>query len=252
MISKPRALILKHWVMNAIQITALAGVTITTPSHAGDAHDGGDHTMGAANYGKFMLDKFEAGDDNTQHWDAQAWYGSDRNRLWLKSAGTRDEGHTGHAELQTLYSRAISPFFDAQIGVRHDLQPHPSRDWLVLGLQGLAPYFFDTEATLFIGESGRSALRLKAEHDLLLTQRLILSPELEANFYGEDDAAAHVGSGLSDLEFGVRLRYEIQRELAPYIGVAWSRQFGDTADLTRARGEDSQQAIWLIGVRAWF
>lgn len=235
-------------------IALLCGIAAN--AFADDPHHGGDHMMGANRYSKFLLDKFEAGDDDTQHWDAQGWLsqsgsGGDLNRLWLKSEGEREGGSTRHAELQALYSRAVSPFFDAQVGVRHDFQP-VSRDWLALGIQGLAPYFFETEATLFVGTEGRTALRLKAEYDLLFTQKLILSPELELNFYGEDDIEAGVGSGLSDLEFGLRLRYEIRRELAPYIGVAWKHSFGDTADFARAHGDESQQVQWVAGVTLWF
>jgi copper resistance protein B len=216
----------------------------------------GDHMMGAHYTGKLLLDKLEASDSDSQHWDAQAWVsqpwgGGDIHKLWLKAEGEREEGHTEHAEVQALYSRAISPFFDAQIGLRRDLQPHPTRDWLAVGLQGLAPYFFETEATLFVGDEGRSALRLKAEYDLLFTQRLILSPEIELDAYGEDDPELGLGSGLSNLEFGLRLRYEIRREFAPYIGVVWSHQFGDTADYTRANGGDMQDVQWVAGVKFW-
>jgi copper resistance protein B len=211
----------------------------------------GDHMMGGHRSGKLLFDKLEASDSDTQHWDAQAYYGGDIHKLWLKTEGEREEGHTEHAEVQALYSRAISPFFDAQIGLRRDLQPHPTRDWLAVGLQGLAPYFFETEATLFVGDEGRSALRLKAEYDLLFTQRLILSPEIELDAYGEDDPELGLGSGLSNLEFGLRLRYEIRREFAPYIGVVWSHQFGDTADYTRANGGDAQDVQWVAGVKFW-
>jgi copper resistance protein B len=213
------------------------------------AHD--DHMMGAHYSGKLLLDKLEVTDSDTQHWDAQLYYGGDIHKLWLKSEGERDDSHTEQAEVQALYSRAISPFFDAQIGLRHDLQPHPTRDWLTIGLQGLAPYFFETEATLFVGDEGRSALRLKAEYDLLFTQRLILSPQIELNACGKDDPEPGLGSGVSDLEFGLRLRYEIRREFAPYIGVVWSHQFGDTADYTRANGGDTQDVQWVAGVKFW-
>lgn len=215
-----------------------------------DTH--GDHMMTAANYSKVMLDKFEAGDDDTQAWDAQAWYGGDLDKLWIKSTGERSDGSTENAELQMLYSHAISPFFDAQIGARHDFQPTPTRDWLALGIQGLAPYFFETEAALYIGSEGRSALRLKAEYDVLLTQKWILSPDVEINLYGGDDPQTGVGNGLSDLEFGLRLRYEIVREFAPYIGAVWTHRYGDTADFSRAQGEDVSVVQWVAGVRAWF
>lgn len=217
----------------------------------------GDHMMAAPNHSKIMLDKFEAGDGDTgtwdaQAWDIQAWYGGDLDKLRIKSEGERSEGDTADAELQVLYSRAISPFFDAQIGARHDLQPTPTRDWLALGVQGLAPYFFETEAMVFIGSEGRTALRLQAEYDLLFTQKLILAPEMEVNLYGEDDSQTGVGSGLSTVEFGLRLRYEIVREFAPYVGVVWTHQYGDTADFSRTRGDEVSEAQWVAGIRAWF
>lgn len=233
---------------------AIFFATLSTHALAGDAQHGvhGDHMVAAPNYSKVMLDKFEVGDDDTQTWDAQAWYGSDLNKLWIKSEGERSDGRTENAELQVLYSRAISPFFDAQIGARHDFQPTPTRDWLALGMQGLAPYFFETEATLYIGSGGRSALRLRAEYDFLFTQKLILAPEIEINLYGEDDPQTGVGSGLSDSEFGLRLRYEILKEFAPYIGAVWTHRYGDSADLSRRHDEDVSAVQWVAGIRAWF
>jgi len=215
-----------------------------------------DHMMVASNYSKVMLDQFEQAVDqhgnDGQRWDAQAWYGGDFDKLWLKSEGERNQGDTESAELQALYSHAISPFFDLQVGARHDFQPQPTRDWVVLGMQGLAPYFFETEATLFIGNEGRSALRLKAQYDLLITQQLILAPEIETNFFGKNDSATGSGSGLSNLEFGLRLRYEFAHEFAPYIGAVWTHQFGETADLTRADGGDIQSVQWVAGLKLWY
>lgn len=215
-----------------------------------------DHMMAATNYSKVMLDKLEQPVDqhgsDGQRWDAQAWYGGDFDKLWLKSEGERSDGDTENAELQALYSHAISPFFDLQIGARHDFQPQPTRDWLVLGVQGLAPYFFETEATLFIGNEGRSALRLKAQYDLLITQQLILAPEVESNFYSKTDAATGAGSGLSDIEFGLRLRYEFAREFAPYLGVVWTHQYGDTADFTRTAGGSTQDVLCVAGLKVWY
>jgi copper resistance protein B len=217
---------------------------------ATDEHD--EHMMGGGHYGKLLIDKFEVDADESQQWDAQAYYGSDTQKLWLKAEGERSDGATEHAEIQALYSRAISPFFDVQIGVRHDMQPQPSRDWLALGVQGLAPYFFETDITLFVGAEGRSALRLHAEYDVLITQKLILAPELKINVYGENDAETGIGRGLSDTEFGLRLRYELLREFAPYIGVNWTHQFGETAAFTRSAGGDSSDMQWVAGIRMWF
>ncbi len=144
------------------------------------------------------------------------------------------------------------PDIYAKIGARHDFNPSPSRSWAVFGIKGLAPYFFDIDAAAFIGESGRVALRFEAEYELLITQRLILTPEIEVNLYGENDPDVGIGSGLSDIEAGIRLRYEIRRQFAPYIGVNWSRLFGNTADFANIAGRDTSEAQLEIGLRAWF
>ena len=171
---------------------------------------------------KVLIDQLEvrnADDGNPWVLDGQGWIGKDLQKLWLKVEVERNDGETEEAELQALYSQAIAPFWDIQVGLRQDFQPSPNRSWAVIGLQGLAPYLFEIDTALFVGESGRTALRLKAEYELLFTQRLILTPEIEANFYGKNDEELGIGSGLSDLNTGLRLRYEIRREFAPYIGV---------------------------------
>jgi len=154
--------------------------------------------------------------------------------------------------LQFLYSKAIAKYWDLQFGVRHDFEPSPSRSWAVIGVQGLAPYFFETDIAFFIGDSGRTALRFESGYELRLTQRLILTPEIEVNFYGQDDVEIGIGSGLSDLEVGLRLRYEIRREIAPYIGINWSKLFGNTKDFAAIAGESSSGAQFVIGLRLWF
>lgn len=202
-----------------------------------------------------LIDQLElqnAHRDSSLAWDMQGWIGKDVNKLWIKTDGERVGGDSEDAELQFLYSKAVAPYWDFQVGVRHDFEPSPSRSWAAIGFQGLAPYFFETDATLFIGDSGRTALRLQAEYDLLLTQRLILTPEIEVNLYGQDDPAIGIGSGLSDIEAGLRLRYEIRREFAPYIGVIWQRDFGGTADFVRAVGGNASDTRFVLGMRAWF
>ena len=202
-----------------------------------------------------ILDQIEtrdAGGDNTLSWDGQGWFGKDLRKLWFKTEGERASGSTNEAELQFLYSKAIASYWEFQVGVRHDFEPSPNQSWAVIGVQGLAPYFFETDVALFIGDSGRTALRFESEYELLLTQRLILTPEIEVNFYGQDDVDIGIGSGLSDLEVGLRLRYEIRREFAPYIGVNWSKQFGNTKDLARIAGESTSETQLVIGLRVWF
>lgn len=204
---------------------------------------------------KVQLDQLELRqDDGEELWvvEGQAWIGYDRNKLWLKADIEVDDGHTQEAEVQALYSRAISPYWDFQAGVRKDFKPAPDRSWGVIGFQGVAPYEFEVETALFIGEGGRTALRLSAEYEVLLTQRLILTPEFEVNFYGQNDEDVGVGSGLSDTEAGLRLRYEFRREFAPYIGVNWTRKYGNTADFARAERQDTNDWQWVIGIRAWF
>lgn len=204
-----------------------------------------------AKFGSVRLDQVEWGDEHTSSWDAQAWYGGDYDKLWLKSEGEHADGETeGNVEL--LWDRVVARWWDMQAGVRHDFGAGPARTWAAFGIQGLAPYWFEVEATVYMGDAGRSAVRFVGDYELLLTQRWILQPKLEVNLYGKEDAPNHVGSGLSDVEAGLRLRYEIRREFAPYVGVAWSRRFGGSADFVRDAGEDVGDVRFVAGLRVWF
>ncbi|MEZ5895414.1 MAG: copper resistance protein B [Parvularculaceae bacterium] len=187
-------------------------------------------------------------------WDAQGWWGGDRNKLWLKSEGeySFEEDSFEEAEIQALWSRAITRFFDFQAGVRHDFAPGDDRTFGVLGVQGLAPYWFEVDAALFISDEGDVSARIEVEYELLLTQRLILQPRSELNFAIQDVPQYSIGSGLSSVELGARLRYEIKREFAPYIGVDWTRSIGETADFVRADGRDPSGISFVAGVRLWF
>jgi copper resistance protein B len=189
---------------------------------------------------------------NSVHWDAQGWYGTDYNKLWLKTEGKRSGGVTQDGRAELLWDRIFSRWWSAQAGVRHDFGDGPSRDWLALGVEGLAPYFFNIEATAYLGDAGRTAARFRAEYELLFTQRLILQPRFEATAYGKDDPQRQIGAGLSDLQLGLRVRYEIRREFAPYLGVVWERSLGKTADLVRASGKDPSDFQVLAGIRFWF
>lgn len=184
--------------------------------------------------------------------EAQAWIGQDLNKLWLKADVEYVDGHTEEAEIQALYSRAIAPYWDFQVGWRHDSRPKPNRDWLAIGFEGLAPYWFEIDAAAFIGESGQVGARLEAEYEVMFTQRWVLSPELKVNLHTRNDEATGTGSGLSDTELGLRLRYEVRREFAPYIGVNWTKKYGNTADFARDEGEDTDDVQFVAGVRAWF
>ncbi len=204
---------------------------------------------------RVMIDKLEirsTDGPNPLVLDADAWVGYDLNKFWFKTEVERVDGETEEAEVQFLYSRAIAPFWDFQTGWRRDIKPEPERDFLALGFKGLAPYLFEVDAGIFIGESGQVGARLDAEYEYLFTQKLILSPEIELNLYGKDDEEVGIGSGLSNMELGLRLRYEIRREFGPYLGVNWTKQFGETADFSRDDGEDTSDVQFVVGLRAWF
>jgi len=185
-------------------------------------------------------------------WEAEGWIGKDLNKFWIKTEGEYVDDRVEEAELQMLYSRALAPFWDLQLGWRHDIRPTPERDWLALGMKGLAPYYFDVDAALFLGDAGRTAARLQAEYELMLTQKLVLIPEIELNLHGKNDSDTGTGSGLSDIEAGLRLRYEVRREFAPYVGVNWTKLYGKTADFARDEGEDVEDVQFVFGVSFWF
>jgi len=206
---------------------------------------------------KVMVNQLEirnAEGSNPLAWDAEGWIGKDLNKLWLKTEGEYVSGKVSDMESQALYSRAVAPFWDMQVGWRHDKleNPAPHRDWLTLGVRGLAPYSFDVDGAVFIGDNGRLAARLKVEYDILFTQRLILVPEIKINVYSRDDPATATGSGLANIETGLRLRYEIRREFAPYIGLNWNRLYGKSADYAREEGGDVDNVRLLVGLRTWF
>jgi copper resistance protein B len=217
-----------------------------------------------ARFGKVMLDQVEwrgggATGDARAAWDVQGWYGGDYDKLWVKSEGNYVGGGSDRpargiqdASVELLWDRVIARWWSLQAGGREDLAGGPARTWAAVGVQGLAPQWFETEATFYVGTAGRTAARLKAQYDLLLTQRLVLQPFAEANLYGRSDVSRQIGSGLSNLELSVRLRYEIRRELAPYIGFAWLRRVGSTADLVRAAGDDAGEFQVVAGLRVWF
>lgn len=200
---------------------------LTAADRAAVYEDHGGHAVhDSAIHSFFLIDQLEwqdADDGSALSWDASGWIGGDIDRLWLRSEGERLNGKTEEAELQALWGHAVSPWWDLVAGVRQDFKPGDPQTWAAFGVQGMALYNFEAEATAFIGEGGQSAARLEGDYDILLTNRLILQPTAEANFYGKNDPARGVGSGLSDTELGLRLRYEIRREFAPYIGVTWNR-----------------------------
>lgn len=198
------------------------------------------------------LEGFDTDDGTGMAWEGQAWVGTDLNKLWLRSEGERIGGHIEGADLEVLYGRVFARWWDVVGGVRHDFKPGASQDFVAIGVQGLAPYKFEVEATAYLGQSGQTAARLEAEYETLLTNRLILQPLVEVNFYGKNDERRGIGSGLSTAEAGLRLRYEVTRQFAPYIGVVREHAFGSTADLRRAAGEDVNDTRVVAGIRIWF
>lgn len=217
-----------------------------TGGHA--AHDDGTYTF-------VLIDRLEATDGEHgrgQAWEVQAWMGKDIDKLWLRSEGERVEGRTESADVELLYGRAISPWWDLVAGVRHDFKPGDAQSHAALGVIGMAPYKFEVEATAYLSEAGDLSARLEAEYDTLLTNRLILQWLAEAVLHGEDDPARGIGSGLATMEGGLRLRYEIRREFAPYIGIVRERAFGDTAALRRAHGDPVDDTLVVAGMRIWF
>jgi copper resistance protein B len=184
--------------------------------------------------------------------DSRGWVGRDRDRLWFRSEVESDDGRVNHAEAHVLYGRAVARWWELVAGIRQDMRPGPARTWAALGMQGLAPYWLEIEATAYLSGSGHTAARLKVEHELLLTNRLIAQPLVEMNLYGKADPERGIGAGLSDLEAGLRVRYEFRREVAPYAGVTWTRRFGETREHAARAGERVGGARLAAGLRFWY
>jgi len=204
----------------------------------------------------FQAEQLEYRANNGQdslNWDAQGWIGNDDHKAWLKTEGEKPtDGRLEKGEIQLLYSRRISDFFDAQAGVRYDFEPGPERGFGVFALQGLAPYWFEVDASAFVSNEGEVSARFEVEYDLLITQKLILQPTAEVNLAAQSVRERGIGSGINDVELGLRLRYEIERKFAPYIGISWERKIGQTADLARDEGEDIDNLSFVTGIRFSF
>lgn len=219
------------------------------PDLAGHAaHDEGIHSY-------WLLDRLETwnADEGTGiGWEALSWIGTDLDRVWLRSEGERIDSAVEAAEVEVLYGRSVARWWDVVAGVRHDFGEGPSQTFAAIGVMGLAPQKFEVEATAYVGQSGQTAARVEAEYDTLLTNRLILQWQAEAELYGKDDEHRGIGSGLSTVEAGLRLRYEFTRRFAPYVGVAWERAYGGTADFRRDHFEHIEDTRFVAGVRVWF
>nr|WP_315591533.1 copper resistance protein B [uncultured Cupriavidus sp.] len=207
-------------------------------------------------FASVLVDRLEwthGSDSNAASYEAQAWFGSTYNKFVIKAEGEAEKGRVHEARTELLWGHAVATYWDTQLGFRNDAgYGRPARNWLAFGVQGLAPYWFEVDATGYVGTEGRTALRLSAEYELLITQRLILQPRIEANLYGKNDPAVGIGSGLSNGAVGIRLRYEINRQFAPYVGVERYQTFGNTADMIRASGGRSGETRFVAGVRMWF
>ena len=226
------------------------------PEAMAEARERAQHEMGAVNYGLAMVDRIEwqdAGGDGVGLWDVQGYYGGDLNKAWVKSEGEYGfaEDAFEEAEVQLLYSRAVAPYFDLQAGIRQDFAPS-GETYAVVGLQGLAPYWFEVDGALFLSENGDLTARFEAEYEVLLTQRLILQPRLEVEAAAQDVPYRELGAGLTEASLGARLRYEFAREFAPYVGAEWASALGETRQIEEAAGADAEDLRLVVGLRAWY
>jgi len=210
--------------------------------------------MGGMQFSKVMLNLAEYLPDakgDGFRWDGQAWFGGDVQRLVIRSEGEGGADGVETADVQALYSRAVGRYTDVQFGLRQEIEPH-GRTYASMGVQSLFPYWFEVEGSLFLSTKGDLLARTEGSYDIRLLQRLVLQPRAELNFAAQHSAETRTGPGLSSAEVGVRVRYEIRREFAPYAGVSWGKRFGSTADYWRAAGEARQSTTFLVGLRAWF
>lgn len=220
-----------------------------------DPHTGAHESHGGDGFLWLRADRFEAvdtGNDAAQRWRGSLSWGNSFNRVWLASEGERQDDRSQELDTQLFASHAVAPFWNATLGLRETNGAGAAQSWVGLGIQGLAPYWFETSATLYAGEGGQTALRLEADYELLLSNRLILQPEVELNAHGREDASREQGAGLADTRAGLRLRYEFTRKFAPYVGVEWTQSWGNTRDLVTAAGERAHDSRAVAGVRFWY
>jgi copper resistance protein B len=197
--------------------------------------------------------EWQAGDSpNGMSIDTRGWVGRNRDRLWFRAEADADDGRVAASQVHLLYARQVSRWWDVVAGVSQDLRPGRPQTWAAFGVQGLAPYWFEVQATIHVGASGRTHARFEVEYELLLTNRLVLQPLIEAEIFGKSDPARGVGAGLSTTDAGFRLRYEFKRELAPYVGISWAQKWGKTANLAAAVGDEPGDARFVTGLRLWF
>ena len=184
--------------------------------------------------------------------DTRGWIGGDRDRFWFRAEGDGEDGRVSAAQTHLFYGRRIARWWDLVAGIEQEFDPGPARTWAAFGVQGLAPYRLEIEFTGYVGAEGRTHLRTEVEYELLLTNRLVLQPQLEMELFGKSDPERGIGAGISTTDIGLRLRYEFKREFAPYIGVLWGNKWGQTADFAKAAGDDAGGPRFVTGVRLWF
>jgi len=224
-----------------IVLTTLACIGLTQSLYAA----GGDDPLRTM----LLMDRFELlnNSENTRVWEGSFYIGYDIDKLYVYSDGEATSDGLESSQNELVYSRAIAPFWDAQVGLVYDKNANASKTWGEIAIAGLAPYYFETRAALLLNGDGNVGFRLDAEYEMLFTQKLILSTSVEADFYTQDDPTMQLGSGLSSMEAGLRLRYEFIRELAPYIGVTWEKTFARTRDFNPVN-----ETNFLVGIRFWF
>lgn len=247
---------LRYW-----PLLTIACAPLSLAQHGGTGMENARHMVhhhhgGQANW-MILGERFDyqSGDgEDIAEFEGQAWYGTDRDKLWIKFDGEYELDHSDLEELevQALYSRAVTPFFDLQMGLRRDFEPDPAVNYLAVGFEGLAPYWFEVDAAAYLSDDGDLSTRLELEYELLLTQRVILQPRVEIEFSFEDVPARGIGSGFSSGAAGLRLRYEIRREFAPYVGIAWRGTLGESKNFARAANEDTSVLSIVAGVRFWY
>jgi len=232
---------MNKYIIDSLKILAITLLLLPLRSSAG----AGDEPL----LYKVTIDELEYQDNGEKNiaWDTNLWIGDEVEKLYLYTEGEKPKDGRTQSENQLVYSKAIAPFWDAQVGLGYDKIGSNTQTWGVLSIQGLAPYFFETRGALLVGEKGNIGLRLDAEYEALFTQKLILTPSIAIDAYSKDDPSMGLGKGLSNITAGMRLRYEIRREFAPYIGVEWSKNFGNTANISPL-----DEGYFVGGVRVWF
>jgi len=242
---------------SAIWVTNVACAEAASMGNSSYTQYGEPAVMDNGVFGHVLFSQLEGrtnGPDNEFRWNGEGWVGTDMNKLWIKSEGFLENGKVTDGDTEALYSRPIPylRYFDFQAGVRYDLDSNPGLTWGAIGIQGLAPCFFELEPTFYFSDRGRVAGRIEASYDILITQRLIAQPQIEMNFYNKSDPSREIGSGLSDLDSGFRIRYEITRKFAPYIGFAYTGNYGKTATFVRNEGGKRSDPRFVFGVRLWY